>query len=550
MVISDDPMVPSQENDIKAFAMSEDTLLELDEIKTYFVKFYDGHIPEFFANARGNAYCSYVVRREYSENLYEINFQNSVGMTRIGPLKVRVKSLKIPEDLYHTMLDYITGKYANLVFSFGSYLGQSYRKKEPGFDIAYVEYLFLKKYLIDGSPDLDGIAALIFANPHMKLHSEYNISPIEKVSSFQPDVLFKTLMRSETFFLLPEGHPLSATSLGKTLRKRTAKNLYPSEAFDECRYHTVDTNENRFVKYFLKQMQRRMEGLYASLVGTSGSYLNPDIDTNLQKVSHKIDLFLNDPMWQNVGTMSFIPAYSQILQRRDGYRQLFRLYSLLQLSTRCDFDIEDFRSLLETKDTPTLFEYWSFFLIKEILDQMRNIVSCRNIVSEDPKKQEIYKGICIQYEYGVNLWFNKYCTGSPGYLPGDSSLPSEIINESYSHSLIPDIVVSKGDKLLVFDAKYKGKRGGFYGEDESGVISSWNEGDIDKMHTYREAIRNVIGAFILYPGEKSEIYPSHDAVKLYEGVGAFPLRPKVGAIPVPKHLDNVKKVISDFIAES
>jgi uncharacterized protein len=551
MAISQDPLFIAKEEDVQGLAAPQDDVLELDELRTYFVKFYDAQTPDFFSSLISRRSGSCIVSEEYSDNLFEINFRNSVGMTRMGPLEIRVKSVKIPEGLYRSMLDYIAEQYANLVFSFDVPLGQTYTKSTPGTDIAYIEYLFLKKRLLDGSPDLDGIAAMILANPHMKLYSEHRLRPIEDVSVVQPGVLFRTLTKMDGYVTLRSGHPLLSTGLGKTLSHKTERNLYPSQAFEERRYHTVDTGENRFVKHFLKRIQHRMDGLARALMGASGGFLNPDIEKGIDEICRKVDMFLNDPFWQDVGPMSFVPANSQVLQRREGYRQLFSLYSLLQLCTCCDFDTEDFKNLLETKDTPTLFEYWSFLLVKEILDGMRKVVSCRTIVSENPKEQKLYEGICVQYEGGFNLWFNKYCAGSSGYQPGESFSASAKLNESYSHGLRPDIVISKGETLLIFDAKYKGKgrNGGFYGEDDQGGISSWKDEDIDKMHTYREAIQNVVGSFILYPGDKAVMYPAHNARKLYEGVGALPLKPMIGAAPVTNHIADIRHIIDQFMQE-
>lgn len=245
--------------------------------------------------------------------------------------------------------------------------------------------------------------------------------------------------------------------------------------------------------------------------------------------------------------MHFIPSSSQVLQRREGYRQLFHLYSLLQLATQCYFDEDDFKNLLETKDTPTLFEYWVFFVVKEILDRSRRVLSCRTIVPDAQLEQRITEGICIQYEGGVSLWFNKTCSGSTGFLP--SEMPDENVtaSESYSHTLRPDIVIAKGDDTLIFDAKFKGKSDGFYGEEVDGIITKWKDEDIDKMHTYREAIQNVTGAYILYPGEYGIAYPAHGATSRYAGVGALPLRPEAGARPVQRHLEDLQRVIMDFI---
>jgi predicted component of viral defense system (DUF524 family) len=321
---------------------------------------------------------------------------------------------------------------------------------------------------------------------------------------------------------------------------------------EERKHHTVDTNENRLMKHLLQSVQRRLHVLAKALEGKGGGYLNPDIETSLEKMERGLTLFLSDPFWSDVGAMRFIPAGSQVLQRRDGYRQLYRLYSLLQLATHCYFNNDDFQNLLETKDTPTLFEYWSFFVVKEVLDKIyKKILSCRTVVSTDPLEQKIIQGICIEYEGGISLWFNRKSPGSHGFM--SSEYPEKIVtNESYSHNLRPDIVILRDDNMLIFDAKFKGKgqRDSFYGEGEDGTISTWKDEDIDKMHTYREAIRNVSGAYILYPGEEARVYPAHNAAGCYQGVGALPLKPDDSARPTRRHLEDIEQIIREFIKES
>jgi predicted component of viral defense system (DUF524 family) len=359
------------------------------------------------------------------------------------------------------------------------------------------------------------------------------------------------MFTSDRFTSLKNGHPLRTTNLGQKIFNKTDKNFYPTEAIEERKHLTVDTNENRFVKHFLQTIPRRLNGLRDVLTSEKKSYLNPDIEQHLEEMTQKIAAFLADPLWHDVGNMAFIPVSSQVLHRREGYRQLFQLYSLLQLTSKCDFfNKDDFKSLLETKDTPTLFEYWSFFVIKEVLDGLLKIKSCRSIISDNPLNQSVEPGICISYQGGVSLWFNKTYSGSFGRQPGNSSIDNDESQGSYSHNFRPDIVLEKDGKLLIFDAKFKGKRDGFYGENDDGSTFSWKDEDIDKMHCYREAIKDVTGAYILYPGEQAVIYSAHDAAGIYEGVGALPLKPEAGARPVQRHLVDIEKIIREFIKES
>ncbi|MEW6038453.1 MAG: nuclease domain-containing protein [Pseudomonadota bacterium] len=70
-------------------------------------------------------------------------------------------------------------------------------------------------------------------------------------------------------------------------------------------------------------------------------------------------------------------------------------------------------------------------------------------------------------------------------------------------------MLSHRNHLLVLDAKHRG----IYASDTG--IESPSPDDIDKMHAYREAICNVWGAFVLYPGEKQvSIGPSRPAATM------------------------------------
>lgn len=534
MAVADTPSFPPEEGATDCCQEN----LTLQDWCTYYVKFY-GDVPDNFPRPESKLF----VQQSFPDQLFEISFCNTVGRTRIGSVCLQVESRKISAALYEEMLSYIADKFSNLVFSFATPLGQNYRKEKTGKDIAYIEYLFLKRFLLDTSPNVDAISALVLANPHIRMYREHHRCTIDAVTNTQPEMLINMFTASDRFSRLKDGHPLLATNLAR----KTGRNLFPTEAIEEKKHLTVDTNENRFVKHFLQSIQHRLKCLRSELTASKTSYLNPDIEQHLEAMTRKIGAFLTDPFWHDVGSMAFVPVSSQVLHRREGYRQLFQLYSLLQLTSTCDFlNKDDFQYLLETKDTPTLFEYWSFFVVKEVLDGLLKIKSCNQIITDSSLDQIVDPSLCISYESGVSLYFNKTYKGSSEYQPGDNFTATEVSKGSYSHNFRPDIVIENNGRLLIFDAKFKGKRNGFYGE-EGGSVTSWKDEDIDKMHCYREAINGVTGAYILYPGSKTVIYAAHNAESIYEGVGAMPLKPEEGARPVKSHIEGVRKIVKEFI---
>ena len=301
MAVADDPIFPSEEEASSSIWPKYPPLI-LQDRQTYFVKFYGEFVPSFFPKPD-----EYYNRRQFPGHLFEVGFGNSVGRTRIGPVTVLVESKKISKAAYEAMLDYIAEKYANLIFSFTTPLGQGFRKGRVGQDIAYIEYLFLKKYFIDSSPDLDGISSLILANPHYRFDREFRNNSIEAIAGVSPAMLINIFSNSNRLASLQSGHPLLSTACGRILFDRTGRMLYPAEAMEERKRHTVDTNENRFVKHFLQSLQRRLNGLEKVLKDMAGGYLNPDIEMYLGKIEHRIGSFLADPLWHDVGSVTDRP---------------------------------------------------------------------------------------------------------------------------------------------------------------------------------------------------------------------------------------------------
>jgi uncharacterized protein len=539
--ISDVPTFPPEE-ELKQRSWDSNDFVQIQEWKTCFVRFYD----RTGAAAFDKAPC---IVREF-DGFYEVNFKNYTGLTRIGGINLKVENRKISDDLYESMLSYISDKYASLVFSFGSATGLEHEKTSLGDESEYIKYLFLKKRLLDSRPNIDEIASLILSEPHKKLLTEERACMVDESDTIDSSLLVNMFSGHLNFAVLAEGHPLAATALGRILKQATGKRLYPAEARKVKKYYTFDTNENRFVLYFLMKIDQTIDNFLQKLGGKSGTYLNPDIIKYCTTLQNKINYLLADPLWNDVGQMTFVPSHSTVLQKRDGYRHLYHLYSLLQLATRYRFLSEDFRNIIENKDVATLFEYWSFFLVKDVLDSKYRPLQYTVLVPPNDIEHSLKEGVCIKYNNNFSLIYNYSAAGSRGVDLSQQFPTVYKANNSYSHSLRPDIAVVKNNgSKLIFDAKHKGKEGagGFYGEDSDGTIEGYKEEDLDKMHTYREAIENVRGAFALYPGRKIAVYPCHNAQGVFHGIGALPLRPIAGGKADPKHYEYLTTVIDDFI---
>ena len=79
-----------------------------------------------------------------------------------------------------------------------------------------------------------------------------------------------------------------------------------------------------------------------------------------------------------------------------------------------------------------------------------------HLISEDPVEHKLTTGLCITYQDGIKLFFNKAYAGSPGVEDPDAAMPSYQPGPSSSQTFIPDIVVEKAGKNLFSTPSIKG----------------------------------------------------------------------------------------------
>ena len=143
-------------------------------------------------------------------------------------------------------------------------------------------------------------------------------------------------------------------------------------------------------------------------------------------------------------------------------------------------------------------------------------------LSEDKLSIQLKEGIGSTFNYKgmtVKLLYNKTFKRSDNYY------------NSYSVQLRPDysLEVHANDKIyyIHFDAKYK-----IHTDSET-----FKNEDIVKMHAYKDAIQNTIGAYVFYPGSKPKIFYENE----FESVGAF------GLIPGEEKFDGISDLICKLL---
>lgn len=157
-----------------------------------------------------------------------------------------------------------------------------------------------------------------------------------------------------------------------------------------------------------------------------------------------------------------------LLFRKDArYYQVYQCYQKLRKGIAPLVDTELTIPLLETF---TLYEYWCFLRIIEILEKIEttsaHLVSKGNVLSGVFQTLSYAEAVIGSYR----VFFQKR------YRYTDDPQGSY----SISHEMIPDIVVERGEKRWLFDAKYRAS------------YSALNEA-LNDMHKYRDAIQDETG---------------------------------------------------------
>ncbi len=468
-----------------------------------------------------------------NETIYygAINFKSFAGKSVLDifykgkevvniPIEVRSKKIDY-EEQYPQMIADIAEYLSGLLFRMNSPLYHSYELSELSDNTPYEEYMLLE-YLF--RPDnLPSIFEYLSRNLYSYLEEFTERVPTTFASNIGSNELVNIAAYTD--------------SVEETLNKDYAifcvddKYYIPLE-IDEIEHRDIiDVPENRFFKYFLEYVEEKIYNLLNNKTIKELSSEN-DIKMNLISFKNDIEYFLSQKYFNDISRLDYLPLNSQVLQKKEGYREILQYFLMFELGLKidCGAITDDFKGY--EKKLYDLYEYWCYFQLASILEDMFGFkFSITDFVKTDEKKftlnlkakpsKEIVfedKKIKLTLKYKQSFKNN-----DPRY-------------ESKSNKMEPDytLIIKYGSvtRFVHFDAKYKISI-------NRNNKESYNPEDINKMHTYNDAILKTLGSFVLFPGEEGESFPDENDAQ----VGAFPLNPN----PRSDEKRAVKKIIFDKI---
>jgi predicted component of viral defense system (DUF524 family) len=354
----------------------------------------------------------------------------------------------------------------------------------PG-EITIPQELLRIQRAIRGTSSRQGLANVLHAlssDPYAVLQAHSLWVPVERARRVHPTELTRAYMR---------GHNLTADRI-------------PARVPDARVEHTVDVYENRLLRSFHDEVQRRLHRLLQRLeskkhvdAAAEGRRLRDELRRARLEAS-----FLDE-----VGLPRHLPTrLTMVLLRRPEYRATFEGFLEFRRATSVRFEDPALEAPLT--ELPRLYETWG---VTRVIDALAHTAA------ELGYRLELER---LLYRDSGGVFVQLLRDGRPALvlrhaargrtirvIPQRSYRRGGAGLHSISYEQKPDLAIEieesdDSTRVIVFDPKYK-----FESEEIEGELldARPKKIDIDKMHAYRDAIRQnddrvVTYAAILYPG--------------------------------------------------
>lgn len=461
--------------------------------------------------------------------------KNCKTENQCGKVNLEIRSTKSDyESDYRHMLNDIAEYYTDLVLQQGSPVTQQLRiDTNSSSKTLYQRFSFVRS-IVDSEAFSEAVHKII-SNPIRKwteANIEKSIVGVRRLSRKNIRQIASDRDRLPLNSIMRRSMPYGLDSVPRTIEV-------------EYKRDTIDNQENQFVKFVLRTFSNFCAEL--KTFKNASDRLKAEADMTIEQLSS----YLENQFFRQISMPSLMNMNSPVLQRKEGYREVFQAWLLFDLAAKLDWDGGDDVYDAGKKNVATLYEYWLFFKLLELVSEFFNIEprSKEELVTSDNDsinlnlrqgkmrmvygQQETFSRV-LNVAFYYNRTFNKVSEKEDSiHRAGSWTMP---MRPDYTLSLWPGNISqeeAERQELIVhihFDAKYRLDKVLLDSNDydvseekRQQELGVYKRADLLKMHAYKDAIRRTSGAYVLYPGtENKEIHGFHEIVP---GLGAFSIRP-------------------------
>ena len=457
------------------------------------------------------------------------------------------------------MLEEITEKCTDLIMMHTSpvkhFFEQSFNEDSK---TLYQRFAFIRSIIL--SNEFQNAVQKIITSPVVCWDINYELVDIrntKRLSRYEIKQISSSTKRGN----IPDSHFLSGsiTSLPDKINTRKKK-------------ESVDSPENRFIKHALTSILFFISNIKLRMSSKSRELKEASFCEDI------LEVFLSNPFFREISLPDQLNLNSPVLQKKEGYREVYRAWLMFDLASKLiwqDNKLTGNNSYDAGKrDIATLYEYWLFFKLLDVLEELFDIKQESLDKLIKPTKDGLglqirsgeyfpLKGIYKNDNRNLNIQFsyNRTFKVETREYPVKGSW-TRALRPDYTLSLWPvgfDDNEAEELELIVhihFDAKYKvDKISEIFGSKntDTDMLSEekqeqrkgiYKRADLLKMHAYKDAIRRTGGAYILYPGEKKDPEEFKGFHEIIPGLGAFTIKPSKSSDNVDKLKRFLKAVIN------
>ena len=476
----------------------------------------------------------------------------------IGKVSLDIRSTKADYEAdYRQMLDDIAEYYTDLVLQQGSPVTQRLEIDDScSSQTLYQRFTFVRS-IINSDTFSEGPHKII-ANPVRK----WTDANIEK------DIVGVRRLSRKNIRQIVSAH--DRTPLPKHARRGLPACLtsVPRRIDVEYKKDTVDNQENQFVKFVLRTFSMFCDDIRQLKRATDR--LRAEAEQTLMQLSN----YLENQFFRQISMPTHMNLNSPVLQRKEGYREVLQAWLLFDLAAKLNWTGGDDVYDAGKKNVATLYEYWLFFKLLELISEFFDIQpeAKEKLVHTDSDginlslkqgKMQMVEGFqqTLTRKLNVAFYYNRTFKkpNKEEKAIGKAGSWTMAMRPDYTLSLWPgDISQEDAEKEelithIHFDAKYRLNKiileDNIKDEDEINKeldnekqqqeLGMYKRADLLKMHAYKDAIRRTSGAYVLYPGtENKDLRGFHEVIP---GLGAFSVR--------PGHWDEDAVFLKQFLAE-
>lgn len=474
----------------------------------------------------------------------------------VRKIELEVQSLKTNyrED-YREMLAQITQKCTDLIMQANSptvhYFEINY---ESDNETLYQKFEFVKSII--NTESFAQALQRIISSPVTKWTEKQDYVDLRKVRKLS-NSNFREIIKSQQRIQIPKQHVLNTYGVSSI----------PKGITSARKLETTNTPENRFIKHAIEEFLKFCQTINQRANSNSKLFQESFV------VINNLETYLAHSFFKDISRPTILRLNSPSLQKKEGYREVFQSWLIFDLAAKLIWKGGDDIYSAGKKNVAVLYEYWLFFIILEILQELIDIeqgdISALLQQTKDGLNLNIKQGestaLFGTYNKGnqslnVKYIYNQSFSGSTKYPdPGSWSVA---MRPDYTLSFWPSSInehEAEEQELIYhihFDAKYKLSdlnellNVKFKNENNEVKEMNWygiyKNTDILKMHAYKDAIRRTVGAYVLYPGDKIiKFREFHESIP---GIGAFPVKPSKmnnGIVELKQFLFNAIEIISD-----